>query len=82
MELSEDNLRMPKPYLTMEAPHGDGTVTRGFDACNIAAVLKATESKIVPKRVGRYTRFKVVLSFIVLKKSFIIYYIERKNTLY
>lgn len=31
---------MPKPYLTMEAPHGDGTVTRGFDACNIAAVLK------------------------------------------
>ena len=24
----------------MEAPHGDGTVTRGFDACNIAAVLK------------------------------------------
>ena len=49
---------------------------------NIAAVLKATESKIVPKRVGRYTRFKVVLSFIVLKKSFIIYYIGRKNTLY
>lgn len=31
---------MPKPYLPMETPHGDGTVTRGFDACNIAAVLK------------------------------------------
>ena len=26
--------------LPMTAPHGDGTVTRGFDACNIAAVLK------------------------------------------
>ena len=26
--------------LPMTAPHGDSTVTRGFDACNIAAVLK------------------------------------------
>ena len=27
-------------HLPMDAPKGDGTVTRGFDACNIAAVLK------------------------------------------